>query len=160
MKIYVAGEVPRERPPTGPLKSLLGLSEEPSPSALMKIYRQIEDAATAFTVRRIELKMPYPDPKVDGLGPKEFVEYLRDKIGQSDGVLTVFCPPGIAVGFEAHLASELRKPQTILVPRSLRVPRYLSVLPYVVKVDMLEEVRMSGVLRELTQAVLEMEDGR
>src|SRR5918992_1401070 len=110
MKIYVAGEVPREKSTAAAFKSLLGLSGELSSEALTRIYRQIEATAfeaKAFTSRGIELTMPYPNPKVDALGPKEFVEYLRHEISQSDGVLTIFCPPSIAVGYEAHLASEL-----------------------------------------------------
>jgi hypothetical protein len=162
MKIYVAGEVPRKQSSSGMLKSKFGFSEKWSFDALTKTYREIEDAvakAKAFTGRSIELKMPYPDPEVDKLEPKDFVEYLRDEISQSDAVLTIFCPPGIAVAFEADLASALHKPQTILVAGSLRIPRFLRVLENVVSIQIIEDVKFSNVLVELTNAVQESAGG-
>jgi hypothetical protein len=162
MIIYVAGEVPRPDTTAAGLKELFGLTDKPSADSLTKIYREIEAAASnklAFSGPGIELKMPYPDAKVDALGPKEFVDYLREEISKSDGVLTVFSHPGIAVGFEASLASELRKPQIILVPSSLRMPRYLAALPNVVKIHTLQEIKMSDALAELTAAVQKESEG-
>jgi hypothetical protein len=162
MKIYVAGEVPREESPVTTLKSLFGFSEKLSSSALKKTYRQIKDAASetkAFIGQTVELKMPYPDPEVDKLEPQDFAEYLRNEISQSDAVLTIFTPPGIAVAFEADLASALHKPQIILVAGSLRIPRYLRTLQHVVKIDVLEDVQMRKVLVELSTAVHEAAGG-
>jgi hypothetical protein len=155
MKIYVAGEVPRK-------KSQFEFSEEFSSDALLKTYQTIEEAAskaTAFSGQSVELKMPYPNPRADDLDPKSFVEYLREEISQSDAVLTIFSPPGIAVAFEADLASALHKPQTILVAGSLRIPRYLRTLQHVVKIDILENIQMPKVLVELTKAVHEQAEG-
>jgi hypothetical protein len=158
MKIYVAGEVPRDEPWMASEIAAFGLPKGPPTEALLKTYRQIEESASNASrlIRRsIELKMPYTDAELDGLEPKAFVKYLRNEISRSDAVLTVFFPPGIAAACEAHLASELRKPQIILAPRSLRVPRYLHTLNRLVNIHVLEDVEMADVLIELTKAVHE-----
>jgi hypothetical protein len=151
MRIYVAGEVPREDHTPSRLSS----------EALSKIYDRITEAASKVRFRgdRIEVKLPYPDREIDELDPKSFVEHVRDEIQKSDAVLTVFFPPGIAVGFEAQLASKLRKPQTILIPKSLRVPRYLRVLPYVGKIYPIEDIQFREVLVDLANAVQESAGG-
>ena len=134
--------------------SWLGLSG-PSPR---KTYREIIRAARNIRRaigREINLKLPFPDPQVDALKPKAFIEYLREEIGQSDAVLTILSSPGIAVGYESHLASMLRKPQLILVPRSVRPPRWLQALEYVIDIRRLRHVELSAALKDLAAAVEE-----
>src|SRR5712691_8646501 len=157
MRIYVAGEVPRGDHTPSALQAMVDeltgkLSKKFSSEPLTRIYRRIEEAASGMN---IELVIPHPNPAIDKLDPKTFVQYLRDEIGKSDAVMTIFFPPGIAVGFEAHLASELGKPQTILIPRSLRVPRYLHALPSVIRIGKIEDIQLREVLVELMSAVQE-----
>jgi hypothetical protein len=161
MKIYVAGEVPRPPRPMAALKSRFGLSSQPSAGSLTKIYLEIKAALAGlgFSSGGDELKLPYPNPTWDSLEPKDFVARLRETISESDAVLTVFFPPGIAVAFEALLAAELRKPQIILVPEAIAIPRYLRTLPNVVNIYELENVEFSNVLGELTASFQKEAEG-
>jgi hypothetical protein len=151
MRIYVAGEVPRwESIARGMMKNFLG----PKAFLLPRLYKEIEAATRELVAegRSMEVILPLPDPWVDKLEPHAFVEYVRSEIKKADAVLTIFTPPGIAVGFESQFAAELGKPQTVLLPAETRIPRWLKAMPGVVHIGRIGEVGMREVLKELTGA--------
>ena len=151
MRIYVAGEVPREREtPRTMAERFFGEKS----SSLSRLYAEIGAAKTKFAVsgQQIEVVLPWPDPLLDKLDARSFVEYVQSEIKKADAVLTVFTPPGIAVGFESRFAADLGKPQIVLLPADIRIPRWLQVLPGVVRIGRIGEIGMSEVVNELADA--------
>jgi hypothetical protein len=123
MNIYIAGIVLRESLD----KSLLEF--------LDRLYVEIKQAAAEVPSEPpIVVQIPYPDPQLEEMRPGDFVVEVRDRIMNSDAVISIFSPPSVAVAFEAQLAAELQKPQAILAARRWHPPRFLLALPHVVGV--------------------------
>jgi hypothetical protein len=81
------------------------------------------------------LRLPQAEPELDAADATAFFEIIRDRIGQSDGVISVL-PTGDASGpVESMMAAMLAKPQLIVSEDRRRLPRVLLGLPRTEIVD-------------------------
>ncbi|HTD17753.1 MAG TPA: hypothetical protein VK673_21385 [Chthoniobacterales bacterium] len=138
MRIYVAGVVPRDS-----LGEWLLIP-------LLQLYGELEQIAAE---RKIEVLIPRVNPDLESMHPEEFVKVLKDEIIKSDGVLTVFHPPTVAVGFEAHFASTVGKPQAIVLSKSWLPPRFLVALPCIIGIYVIEDQNLQQIVSNLLAAI-------